>query len=95
MRREYGFEVFHATDFRARRGEFEGWSDAKAEKFINELAELIHRGLTKGLVTTLPYALFEAEYLKTPFPRGSASDDAQKLSIAHKFHETRVTSQVS
>jgi hypothetical protein len=87
MQREYDFKVFHATDFRARQGEFKGWSDSKAEQFITELAELIHTGLAEGLVVTLPYELFEVEYLKTPFPKGMRKDSQYGFAFRFCLHQ--------
>ena len=33
----YGIRVFHMTDFENRRGEFEGWNEAKRRKLLTEL----------------------------------------------------------
>lgn len=87
MRAEYGFKVFHATDFRARQGEFKGWSDAKAERFITTLADLMHKGLREGLITKLPYALWEAEYLKTDTPKGMRKDSQYGFMFRFCLHQ--------
>ena len=87
LQHDYGFKVFHATDFRARQGEFKGWSDTKATKFIETLANLIHMGLREGLVIKLPYELFETEYLKTPFPKGMRRDSQYGFIFRFCLHQ--------
>ena len=49
LQQELGFSVFHAKDFKARRREFEGWSDEKCDRLISGLVQLIRENLTGGL----------------------------------------------
>jgi hypothetical protein len=67
MKREYGFEVFHATEIRRRSGEFEGWSQDKCGQLVHDLAEALGDELTEGVAVTLPYELYR-QYLDAPFP---------------------------
>src|SRR6266478_4204405 len=50
LQRRDGFTVFHAKDFRALRGEFEGWGPDKCRRLVNDLAVAIRDGLTEGIV---------------------------------------------
>jgi hypothetical protein len=62
LKSEYGFTIFHAKDFRARRGEFKGWSDSKCSRLVNDLAVGIRDNLTESVVIALPRDLYETEY---------------------------------
>lgn len=57
LQRRYGFKTLHTKDFRAQRGEFEGWSRQKCSTFLNELAEAIRDNLTEGITALLPREL--------------------------------------
>jgi hypothetical protein len=81
MQRRFGFRIFHATHFRARRGEFEGWSDDKCSEFLAELTALIGAGLKEAVSMTLPHALYQAEYRSTPTPKGMHVDRWQTGSV--------------
>jgi hypothetical protein len=64
-----GFTVFHAKDFKARAGEFSGWSDDKCERLINKLTLLVQRTLTEGLTIALTRERYLTEYRSQPIPR--------------------------
>jgi hypothetical protein len=64
-----GFSVFHATKFKARRGEFAGWSDAKCHQLINALTELVRGTLTEGMAFALTRERYEMEYRAPPIPK--------------------------
>jgi hypothetical protein len=74
LQRRDGFRVFHAKDFRARTGEFHGWSQPKCDRLLNDLAVAIRDGLTEGVTVTLPRALYEREYRAPPVPKGLRLD---------------------
>jgi len=86
LQRRDGFQIFHATDFRNRRGEFAGWSEPKAERLISDLAKLISTGLTEGLTMTLPHALYESEYRLPPFPKGMHKDSQYGVCFRTATH---------
>lgn len=69
LQRREGFTVFHAKDFRALRGEFEGWSTSKCARLVNDLAVAIRDNLTEGVTIALPRALYEAEYRSPPIQK--------------------------
>jgi hypothetical protein len=68
MQREYQFKTLHSKDFRARRGEFEGWHIDKCRQLATELADAICDNLTEGVSTLLPHNLYESVYLAPPIP---------------------------
>lgn len=70
IRRAEGFRIFHATKFKAGKGEFEGWDDPKNMRLISDLTTLIQKTLTEGVLINLPYERYVAEYRQTPTPKG-------------------------
>jgi len=74
LQRRDGFTVFHAKDFRALRGEFEGWGPEKCVRLLNDLAVAIRDNLTEGVTIALPRALYESEYRAPPVPKGMPLD---------------------
>ena len=64
-----GFSVFHAKEFKARTGEFSGWSDAKCGRLIDKLTVLVQRTLTEGLTIALTRERYLTEYRAPPIPR--------------------------
>ena len=48
IKRAYGFSVFHTKKFKARSGDFKGWSDAKCMGLIQELSFLTGQRLMHG-----------------------------------------------
>jgi hypothetical protein len=74
LRRDYGFAIFHATDFKSQTGEFKDWPDQKCISLVNDLTELVRDELTEGIVTWLPHALYRDEFLaKLPHKMHRAS----------------------
>jgi hypothetical protein len=74
FQRRDGFQVFHAKDFRALRGEFQGWGPEKCIRLLNDLAVAIRDGLTEGVTVALPRSLYESEYRAAPIPKGMPLD---------------------
>ena len=100
LQRKYNFRVFHATEFRARTGEFHGWHQTTREQLVNELTVAISDGLTDAVMISLPRALYEAEYRAPPVPKGMSLDSQygvcfrlllymfiQRLQSTNKFHK--------
>lgn len=73
MKREHGFKVFHATEFRKGDGDFKGWSDEKCQAFLRDFGSA-GSGLMELVTTILPNAYYEAHYKRT-------SDDPRKLRL--------------
>jgi hypothetical protein len=63
------FSIFHAKEFKARRGEFSGWDDAKCVRVIDKLTDLVRLTLTEGLATSLSRERYISEYRAPPIPR--------------------------
>lgn len=68
VRADFGFRIFHATDFKHRRGEFKGWSDEKWLALPIILTDLVHRRLTEGVTVDLPHSQYLDRYKNLPFP---------------------------
>jgi hypothetical protein len=69
LQRRHGFSNFHSTEFKARKGEFAGWSDDQKVALIDDLVALVRDKLTLGLACTLPYNRFMQEYQAPPIPK--------------------------
>jgi hypothetical protein len=65
----YGFRVFHAKDFKAKSGDFAGWSDYKCRDLIADLTDLVGQNLTEGLTVALERDRYLAEYRAPPIPK--------------------------
>lgn len=57
-----GFSVFHGKKFKARTGEFRGWSDIKCDRVISKLTELVRITLTEGFAVSLSRERYDSEY---------------------------------
>lgn len=79
LQRRYGFKILHTKDFRARHGEFKGWSDDKCRKLVEELANAVRDNLAEGVTALLPRALYESEYRAPPVPKGMPLDSQYGL----------------
>jgi hypothetical protein len=83
---QYGFRVFHATEFAAKTGEFRGWIDDKCLALVHDLTELVRRNLTEGFTIDLPHAAF-ADYQATELPHGMRAETQYALcmrgAVAH------------
>lgn len=66
MRREYGFSVFHAKEFKAKSGEFQGWSDQKRFLLLSELTDVVKHGLAATISVTLEKERYLKEYREAP-----------------------------
>ncbi|MFI5002857.1 MAG: hypothetical protein ACHQK9_23470, partial [Reyranellales bacterium] len=55
MKREYGFQKFHATRFKAKQDDFRGWSDTKCSRLVGELATIVRDGLEEAVTICLPH----------------------------------------
>jgi hypothetical protein len=69
LQRKYDFTIFHATEYKARRGEFSGWSDEKAQAFIRDRIDLVRTKTAVGITVTLPHDRFISEYRTPPIPK--------------------------
>jgi Protein of unknown function (DUF3800) len=63
IQRTFGFTVFHATEFRALRGEFEGWSAEKCFDLYMEFGQLGATHLTECFTISLPYETYKTHFL--------------------------------
>lgn len=68
-----GFRIFHAKDFKARVGEFSGWSDDKCDRLIADLMTLV-RDLAQGFTVALSRDRYLNEYRAPPIPRKMTLD---------------------
>ena len=41
LQRRQGFTIFHSSEFKARKGEFAGWTDKQSMALINDLVLLV------------------------------------------------------
>jgi len=69
LQKRHGFSIFHSTEFKARKGEFAGWTDEQSKALIDDLVALVRDKLTMGLACTLPHDRFMQEYRAPPIPK--------------------------
>lgn len=97
LQRGYGFTIFHAKDYRARRQEFAGWSDQKCHQLARDLAAAIRDELTDCYHLVLPWDLYQSEYRATPTPKGMPLDSQYgacfRASLASLMEVLRATKQ--
>ncbi len=41
LQKRHGFSIFHSTEFKARKGEFAGWTDEQSKALIDDLVALV------------------------------------------------------
>lgn len=63
IRRDYGFSVFHGTEFRALTGEFAGWSEMKCRKLLFDLGKAVSGTLRECVTVTCEYATYRDHFL--------------------------------
>jgi len=62
LRLRYGFTIFHTKKFKAKSGEFAGWSNEKGLSLISEMSALTGNLLMHGCVFSLDNSAYEKEY---------------------------------
>jgi hypothetical protein len=62
MQQDHRFTIFHATDFKSRHGEFEGWTDDQCSNLIGDLLHLVKNYLTAGMTIALERERYLTEY---------------------------------
>jgi hypothetical protein len=79
LRSRYGFNMFHAKQFQARRGEFVGWDNAKWSRLLVELTELATKTLTERATVHFERNRYLEEYRNQPFPSKMQPDSQYGL----------------
>ena len=54
LQHHYGFTIFHATEFKNRRSEFQGWSHEKGLALIQDMTDMVATSLSSVVIATLP-----------------------------------------
>ena len=63
IQRDFGFTVFHATEFRSLQGEFAGWSEAKCRALLMEFGKLGATHLTECFTLSLRHEDYKVHFL--------------------------------
>jgi hypothetical protein len=74
LQKRNDFTIFHATEFRNKTGEFDGWGDTKYMQLVNDLTELVRDNLTEGVTIYLERQRYLDEYRKPPVPKKMTLD---------------------
>jgi hypothetical protein len=94
----YGFTIFHATEFKSRRGDFQGWSDEKRLALIQDMTDMVATSLSSVVIATLPNDRYRMEYRSTPRPRKVTLDSAYglcfRMCLVHFLEEMERRSPV-
>jgi hypothetical protein len=64
IQRNFGFTVFHATEFRSLHGEFAGWSEIKCRDLLMEFGNLGATHLTECFTVSLNYETYNTQFLE-------------------------------
>lgn len=64
IKKEFGFKVLHGTEFKARKGEFKGWSLKKCEELLLAFGKLVHENLTEIFTVTLDHQTYKEDFLE-------------------------------
>ncbi len=98
LQHHYGFTIFHATDFKARQDEFQGWSDEKGLALIQDMTDMVATSLTSVVIATLPNDRYRTEYRDTPRPKKVVLDTAYglcfRMCLVHFLEEMEKRSPV-
>ena len=90
LRKRYGFKIFHAKRFQARRGEFEGWDNNKCRQLVEELVMLTKNTLTERATVHLERDRYLNEYRNQPFPSKMQPDSQYglcfRMLLIHLLH---------
>jgi hypothetical protein len=78
IKKQHGFRIFHTKKFKAKKGDFKGWTDEQCLHLIEDLAHLTSFGLTDTVAFTLNNASY-AEDFKANAPRKGRLDSAYGL----------------
>jgi hypothetical protein len=74
LQKRNDFTIFHATEFRNKTGEFDGWGDTKCMQLVNDLTELVRDNLTEGVTIYLERQRYLDEYRKPPVSKKMTLD---------------------
>jgi hypothetical protein len=69
IRCKFGFTVFHATEFRALHGEFEGWSAEKCFDLHMELGQLGATHLVEAFTISLSHETYQTHFFDRRPPK--------------------------
>jgi Protein of unknown function (DUF3800) len=76
IKRRYGFTVFHAKEFKARSGEFRGWSPEKGPRLLHDMM-IASSSLMEAFTCTLPTQVYQDAY--------KAGDSHRRLRLDSKY----------
>ena len=86
VKKAYGFKIFHAKDFRALRGEFAGWSEARCIGCLNELG-IACSDLMLMATCALPNAAYDAHYRNGDRPKKLRLDTKYGLCFRYLLYQ--------
>lgn len=69
IRRDFGFDIFHATEFRSRHEDFDGWDRWKQHDLLVAFGDLVARHVTECVTVSLPYATYKEHFLEKRPPK--------------------------
>jgi hypothetical protein len=99
LQHHYGFTIFHATEFKDRRRDFQGWSDEKGLALIQDMTEMVATSLSSVVIATLPNDRYHTEYRNTPRSKKVALDSAYglcfRMCLVHFIEEIEKRAPVS
>jgi hypothetical protein len=98
LQHHYGFTTSHATEFKNRRGDLQGWSDEKGLALIQNMTDMVAKSLSSVVIATLPNDRYRTEYRNAPRPRKVTLDSAYglcfRMCLVHFLEEMEKWSPV-
>lgn len=98
LQHHYGFTIFHATEFKNGRGQFQGWSSEKGLALIQDMTDMVATSVSSVAIATLPNDRYRSEYRDTPRPRKVVLDSAYglcfRMCLIHFLEEIEKRSPV-
>jgi len=77
IKKRHGFKIFHTKKFKARRGDFTGWSDDQMFALLKDMANLTQDAFTEGVAMKLDNSAYVEEY--------KSGDRPKKLQLDSKW----------
>ena len=66
---KHGFRIFHTKKFKAKRGDFTGWSNPQCLALIDDLAMITDNAFTEGVAMAVDNESYEKDYKAGEKPR--------------------------
>jgi hypothetical protein len=98
LQTDHGFKILHASHFKSKTGEFDGWSDDECMDLVRDFTNLVKNNLTAGLAVALEHNRYISEYragAPARFHLDSQYGLCFRACLAHLIDRMEVTGQAT